>query len=111
MLRKSPHEAGHAVAARSLGLVVISVDMRSVPTEVAGNLGAVMHETAGSLLGEDAGAGKRAAAYENDAMVALAGLAAQRRAYPDLTPDTDDIEEDAGDVATARKLVHGSLYF
>jgi hypothetical protein len=48
-------------------------------------------------------------AYENDAVVALAGIAAQMQAYPESTVRTADalfVEQDDADVLNARSAIY-----
>ena len=80
------HEAGHAVIARKLGIPVPWVSTR--------DRGALTHSAAWSSM-NNADIEARAAAYESDAVVALAGPAAQRRlkGYEDMFV-TDNLFKD-----------------
>ena len=75
------HEAGHAVVAVYFGLEVARVTARwkeaGVPSQSA------------AWLARDLDTSAQREAHEKDAVIALAGLAAQRREYPDLTADAD----------------------
>jgi len=95
---KAIHEAGHAVVARVLGITVHFVSMRST---AEGNLGAVDTD-APYLLAKSLNLAQQTVVYESGAKVALAGLAAQSRAYPDTVPT--GIVETEGDIATAQRL-------
>src|SRR5258708_4652316 len=66
------HEAGHAVIARKLGITVTFVAMFPVDERTAAG---VQNESAGHKNGNEHGFGA-------DAKVALAGPAAQARAFP-----------------------------
>src|SRR5580704_6948682 len=75
------HEAGHAVIARKFGLEVEYVTALWKEPKVPSHSAAWL---AGHL---DVPA--QIEAFEKDAIVALAGIAAQRRAYPASTADAD----------------------
>jgi hypothetical protein len=93
------HEAGHAVIACKLGIRIDHVVVR-------GRRAAVIH-SAGWLSMGDADIETRVAAYESDAVVALAGLAAQRRfqGHEDMFV-TDSLWEDDEDMANARGAIY-----
>jgi hypothetical protein len=92
-------EAGHAVIARKLG---IPVDH----TIVRGGRGA--NPFGGSMGDPDTEA--RVAAYESDAVVALAGLAAQRRLQGrEEMFVTDDLFEDDDDMANPRRAIYCAI--
>jgi hypothetical protein len=85
----SYHEAGHAVVARALGVEVIaaiSMDYPDADTAAAVPTASALHRSRGA----DTATQIRAA--EADAMVALAGAIAQKRApirHPDVGHDVD----------------------
>ncbi len=96
------HEAGHAVTARKLGIPVVQVIVR-------GDRSALTH-SAGWLSMGDADIEARVAAYESDAVVALSGLAAQRRfqGREDMFL-TDNLFEDDEDMANARGAIYCAI--
>jgi hypothetical protein len=93
------HEAGHAVIARKLGISVVQVIVR-------GDRAALTH-SAGWLSMSDADVEARVAAYESDAVVALAGLAAQRvlQGREDMFV-TDSLFKDDADMANALNAIY-----
>jgi hypothetical protein len=95
---KAIHEAAHAVVARKLGIEVHFVSMRSTAT---GNLGAVDTDSA-YWLAKGLDIPGQIVAYENGAKVALGGLSAQARLYPDSVQA--GIVETEGDIATAQSI-------
>jgi hypothetical protein len=68
------HEAGHAVVTRHFGLKVIRVAARRRQSEVPSESAA--------WLATGLDASEQIRAYEKDAIIALAGLAAQRQEHP-----------------------------
>lgn len=92
------HEAGHAVIARKLEIGITHVNARldhpEVPTRSAGYLARGL-DVPGQI-----------AAYENDAKVALAGFAANRREHPHLQI-YDVLTDDMDDMQNARSAIYG----
>jgi hypothetical protein len=94
------HEVGHAVVAAYFGLEVARVTARwkeaAVPSQSA------------AWLARDLDASAQIEACEKDAIIALAGLAAQRREYPDLTVDTDAdiVLVDEDDMRNAQSAIY-----
>lgn len=96
------HEAGHAVVAIYFGLEVACVTARwkeaGVPSQSA------------AWLARDLDASAQIEAHEKDAVIALAGLAAQRQEYPDLTVDTDadivHVDDEETDMLNARSAIY-----
>jgi len=97
---KSFHEAGHAVVARILGVEVSSVTMR--PTGSDNSAG--VETVSASWLARNAKTSEQILGCENDALVALAGMAAQARSHPDLLVTTDNPEFQA-DIGNAQRMV------
>jgi hypothetical protein len=100
------HEAGHAVVARKFGLGITSVTALigapAVPAQSAFWLVTKEHTAGGNSVDVPT----MVAALEKDAIVALAGLAAQRRAYPKLTPTFDVIDDDEDDMLNTRSAIY-----
>jgi hypothetical protein len=105
---RAVHEAGHAVIARKVGLEITRVT-------AVGKEPAVQSQSAWWLVTREHTANGNAvdvptmvAALEKDAIVALAGFAAQRRAYPELTPTFDVIFVDDGndDMLNIRSAIY-----
>jgi hypothetical protein len=97
------HEAGHAVIARKLGIPVARVSARDRV--------ALTHSAGWSSMNV-ADIEARAAAYESDAVVALAGLAAQRRlrGYEDMFVTDNLLEDDWDeDMANARSAIYRAI--
>jgi hypothetical protein len=97
------HEAGHAVIARKFGLEVEYVTALWKEPKVPSHSAAWL---AGNL---DVPA--QIEAFEKDAIVALAGIAAQRRAYPASTADADAdvinvVDDDDDDMLNARAAIY-----
>lgn len=91
-------EAGHAVIARISGLRVTRVRARSLHDAN------VEHETA-AWLAEKLNAPVQIAAYEKDAIVALAGNAAARVEHPH-GPHFDVMTDDSVDITNARQAIY-----
>jgi hypothetical protein len=95
------HEAGHAVVTAHFGLKVVRV--------TAGKEAVVPSQSA-AWLAKDLDTPAQIEAYEKDAVIALAGLASQRREYPDRTGDLDsDIvlaDDDDDDMCNARSAIY-----
>ena len=90
------HEAGHAVVARKLGLIVNHIHARS-------DHPSVMHPSAGyAAAGTDAAT--QISGYEKDAMVALAGLEANKREYD--IPPVDVLNEANEDIQNFRSAAY-----
>jgi hypothetical protein len=81
------HEAGHAVIARTLGVGVPTVSVRS-SSEVA------VSESAAYLVRNSSDVAARIAALETDAKVSLAGRAANHREVPHLPIFDLDLEDE-----------------
>lgn len=96
------HEAGHAVIARKLGL--------DTPHATARWKDPIAHSELAYFLAAHLDTSARIAACEKDAIVALAGYAAQRREYPQTTPDLDTdiikVDDDEDDMLNARTAVY-----
>jgi hypothetical protein len=95
------HEAGHAVVARHFGLEVVQV--------TAGRSQPASHNATAGWSARDFDTAGQITAYEKDAIVALAGFAAQRRKYPKATYDFDrDVfhDTDDDDMANARSATY-----
>ena len=97
---KSFHEAGHAVVARILGVEVSGITMR--PSGADNTAG--VETVSASWLARKASTSEQVLACENDALVALAGMAAQARSHPDLLVTTDNPEYQA-DIGNAQRMV------
>jgi hypothetical protein len=91
-------EAGHAVIARIFGLRVTRVRAHSLQDSN------VEHEMA-AYLAENSAAPTQIAAYEKDAIVALAGNAANRVEHPHL-PHFDVMTDDSVDMTNAREAIY-----
>jgi hypothetical protein len=89
------HEAGHAVIARKLGLFVKSVDARN------NNPNIISASAAHAAISE--GTPARISACEKDAIVALAGVAANKREFPRLHLNL--FADDDADAANARSAI------
>ena len=98
------HEAGHAVTARKLGIPVVQVIVRG-DQKCVNSFGGLVKRGMG-----DADIEARVAAYESDAVVALSGLAAQRRfqGREDMFL-TDNLFEDDEDMANARGAIYCAI--
>lgn len=96
---KAYHEAGHAVIARILGIEVSNITMRSTGADNTAGV-----ETASaSWFARKLDTSGQVVACENDAIVALAGMAAQARSHPDVLVTIDN-PEFAADVQNARRM-------
>ena len=91
-------EAGHAVIARIFGLRVTRVRARSIGDAQ------IERETA-AFLAENSDVPTQIAAYEKDAIVALAGNAANRVEHPHL-PHFDVMTDDSVDMTNARQAIY-----
>ena len=99
------HEAGHAVAARVLGIDVVSVSMRRVDSDTA----AAVSAQSALWLSRGADTAARICAAEADAIVALAGLTAERNSpipHQEIEHE-DDINNAINAVGCAAALAAG----
>jgi hypothetical protein len=96
----SHHEAGHAVVARMLGIGVVHASSRS---------GAQALTQSAAWQSKGADTASQNAAYENDAIVALAGLAAQRRYQGTEGRYSDSLRDDDDDIQNARAAIYRAV--
>jgi hypothetical protein len=92
---RAVHEAGHAVIARKLGLFVKSVDARN------NNPNIISASAAHAAISE--GTPARIRGCEKDAIVALAGVAANKREFPRLHLNL--FADDDADAVSARSAI------
>jgi hypothetical protein len=93
-------EAGHAVIARIFGLSLRVTRVLAHSLQDAN----VEHETA-AYLAENSAVPTQIAAYEKDAILALAGNAANRVDHPHL-PHFDVMTDDSVDMTNARQAIY-----
>lgn len=96
---RARHEASHAVIARKFGLQVACVDARS------DNPNVIQGSAAHAVKGVD-DVTALIAGYEKDAIVALAGDAANRRDYPNLSVLDLMTENEDADTQNARSAIY-----
>lgn len=103
-LLRAYHEAGHAVITRKFGLAMTHATALS--------MAAVVESESAGWLARNSDVPTQVQAYEKDAVVALAGIAAQMQAYPESTVRTADamfVEEDDADITNVRSAIYKSI--